>query len=158
MASLNGSNTPIADDVSESYRLQFKAKRIGSSESVAVRFPIADSAGVVLFSGWPQHNGLSGLALIDDVDVPDSKDKVEGDLFADGKAHDIVLTVTPRTVTAAVDGKEIIHWEGDPSLLRPYDHMNGVATPLFIRTYSDFFVSDLKFEAIDAAEVSEPEN
>jgi eukaryotic-like serine/threonine-protein kinase len=150
-------NAPVAEVVPASYRLQFNAQRIGDNESIAVRFPIADSAGAVVFSGWPQNNSLSGLALVDGVDIPDSKDKVEGDLFADGEAHNIVLTVTPRTVTAAVDGKEIIHWEGDPSLLRPYDHMKGVDAPLFIRPYTDFFVSDLKFEAINIVEVSEPE-
>ena len=98
------------------------------------------------------------MALVDEVDVPHSLLSVKGDPFADGQDHLIRLTVTPRTVTAMVDDKTYVQWQGDPATLQPYDYLSNVESPLLIRTYSEFFVSDLKLEAIDAVEVSEPKN
>ena len=153
----NGIVTPIAREVPHSYLLEFKARRITGEDAIGIRFPIADSAAAVLFSAFTDHTGgLSGLALIDGVDLPKSPHTKRGNPFADGKDHLIRIFVTPRTVTATLDNAEYVRWEGDPARLKPYAYLEGYKVPLFIRTWADFYVSELKLEAIDSAELTEP--
>jgi hypothetical protein len=153
----NGVPAAIARDVPHSYLLEFKARRITGKDAIGIRFPIADNAATILFSAFTDHTeGLSGLALIDGVDLPKSPHTKRGNPFADGKDHLIRIFVTPRTVTATLDNAEYVRWEGDPARLKPYAYLEGYKVPLFIRTWADFYVSELKLEAIDSAELTEP--
>ncbi|MCX7397758.1 MAG: serine/threonine-protein kinase [Planctomycetales bacterium] len=153
----NGIVTPIAREVPHSYLLEFKARRITGEDAIGIRFPIADSAAAILFSAFTDHTGgLSGLTLVDGVDLPGSPHTKRGNPFADGKDHVIRIVVTPRTVTATLDNMEYVQWEGDPGRLKPYAWLEGEKTPLFIKTWADFYVSELKLEAIDSAELTEP--
>ena len=153
----NGVPAAIARDVPHSYLLEFKARRITGKDAIGIRFPIADNAATILFSAFTDHTeGLSGLALIDGVDLPKSPHTKQGNPFADGKDHLIRIFVTPRTVTATVDNTEYVRWEGDPARLKPYAYLEGYKSPLFIRTWADFYVTELKLEAIDPAELTEP--
>lgn len=153
----SGVPTPIAQDVPQSYLLEFKARRITGKDAIGIRFPIADSAATILFSAFTDHTeGLNGLALIDGVDLPKSSHTKPGNPFADGKDHLIRIAVTPRTVIATLDNTEYVRWEGNPARLKPYAYFEGYKSPLFIRTWADFYVSELKLEAVDAAELTEP--
>ncbi|APZ92600.1 serine/threonine-protein kinase [Fuerstiella marisgermanici] len=154
----HGRNVPLAAEVPASYRLEFSARRVSGENGVGVMFQIGQNSGVVTFSGWGESGGMTGLALVDGVNVPDSPDMIAGDLFADGKDHRIMLRVTPTTVNATVDKMALIQWDGDPSLLTPFGYLKGNPTPLYLLTHSDFFISDLRFEAIDTVEGKELEN
>jgi hypothetical protein len=146
----------IVDHPPASFLLEFKARRMHGDDAIGIRFPIAGNAAVVSFSGLKDFtDGWSGLALVDGLDMPASRVGVEGDPFADGKEHLIRLVVTPRSVTATLDDKSYVQWEGDPAVLTPYSYYYGEA-PLFIAAASVYYVSDLKLEAIDPAEPTKP--
>lgn len=153
---LRHTSASIADHPPASFLLEFKARRIHGNDAIGIRFPIAGNAAVVSFSGLKDFtDGWSGLALIGGLDMPASRVGVEGDPFADGKEHVIRLIVTPRSVTATLDDKSYVQWEGEAAVLSPYPYYTGEA-PLFIGAASDYYVSHLKLEAIDPDEPTKP--
>jgi WD40 repeat protein/serine/threonine protein kinase len=67
---------------------------------------------------YPVSGVLSGLQFVDGKDAA----IVKGELFRQGQLSDVVVTVRKAGVQVSVDGKEIIHWQGDPASLTPSEY------------------------------------
>jgi WD40 repeat protein/serine/threonine protein kinase len=67
---------------------------------------------------YPTDGTLSGIQFVDGKDAA----IVKGELFRQGQVSDVVVTVRKAGVQVSVDGKEIIHWQGDPASLTPSEY------------------------------------
>lgn len=128
------------------FTLEFDARRTKGDSGLAVCLPVGESSVGLFLSAWPENGGLSGLGLVDGLDPSSSPDRVEGDPFEDGKDHHVKLVATATSITAEVDGKTYVDWEGDSARLSAKTWLRNPDAPLSIMVFTDFFISNLKLE------------
>lgn len=94
----------------------------------------------------------SGLSAIDGRRVYENEAKVDGKFFTNRKPRTIICAVRADQIVVLADGKEFIHWKGDPQHLshpnRPEKNQN-----LFFMSYqSTYVISKLVVTPRKAAE------
>ncbi|MEO1527693.1 MAG: serine/threonine-protein kinase [Planctomycetota bacterium] len=143
--SIPGVDVHLAYTLPPSYSVRFKAQRLGDENGFSMQFPIADRRCVLTLAAWPETvHHLSGLGLVDGVNIPESPTRVEGDLFADGKEHEVRLEVTPESISAWFDQLKIVDWQGNTDQLEGYDWLTPYKNSLVIEPYDQFYFSDLE--------------
>ena len=60
-----------------------------------------------------------GLSFVDGQDLRTNGTRLMGSVLKHGVRHTLRIVVGQRSVTASVDGREVVRWEGDPHRLSP---------------------------------------
>jgi hypothetical protein len=73
---------------------------------------------------------------VDGENVDTGPTTVRGRFLEQGRPSEVICTVRKDSVTVSVDGREIIHWTGDPSGLTLSDYWSTpTAEALFVGAY-----------------------
>jgi hypothetical protein len=108
-------------------RIQFNYEPPQEYEMTAVVERVSGSDGVmfgVIVDGYTAEVGLdifnppvSGLSIIAGKALPDTASVFKTAVLQDRNQHTIRIKVGKRSVAASVDDRQVLHWEGDPSVL-----------------------------------------
>lgn len=130
----------------ERYTLRLQIQRLVGNDQFAVGLVVGERQTMCCFDAYGAT--VSGLQLVDGRKVRDSPSAHRGQVLLRDATAEIILRVTPESVRAAVDGKTIVDWNGDPQRLsvdRPYAVPN--EQWLFLAAWnSHFAISEFTLE------------
>jgi hypothetical protein len=103
------------------YRLSVIVEPLDPPNGLILGQKSAESRFVTLINFTRQGQGTSALENVDGRNVG-NETTFQGDVFRQGRMSQVIVTVTRRGVTVAVDGRTIIHWMGDADQLSLSDY------------------------------------
>jgi hypothetical protein len=117
-----GARLEVPQAVPKSYRLTVVAEPLDEPNGLILGQVSGDKRFVVLLGYASDGARLSAIENIDNRNVSRNETRYEGELFRQHRPSQIIITVKPEGVTAAVDGQTVIDWRGDPSRLSISDY------------------------------------
>jgi len=93
------------------YMLKARVERKQGNDAFFLGLVAGKRQVLVFIDGWTSK--FSGLQLVDGKDVIENPTKHPGQLLGRNKAAEIVCTVQGDKITAAVDGRKFLDWQGD---------------------------------------------
>lgn len=99
----------------EEYRLVAAVERLGGRYGLGVILKVGEHRVMLSIDGYNGH--FSGLENIIGKNFPTHESTYKGRLLEDGKLATVVYTVRRNSIEVELDGRQIVHWEGDPATL-----------------------------------------
>ena len=117
-----GARLEIPYALPEAYRLTVIAEPLDEPNGLTFGLRAGGRRFLVLLSFDADGVRVSALENVDGKNVADNPTRVTGDLFLRRRPAAIVCTVLPGRVRVAVDGRDLIDWQGDPGRLSLSDY------------------------------------
>jgi uncharacterized protein (TIGR03067 family) len=143
---------PLPDN--EAYRLEIEAKRTRGDTGFFVNIPSFGYFSAIELDKGPSDSKYSGLAKIDGQHVPENGTRKPGALFTTGKLSTIVIVVKANHISTTVDGRTVVDWHGDPSLLsNPGNDPRGVGLGSWTGEGRTYVVSKISLTHLDGGAI-----
>ena len=129
-------------------KMEFDLERTEGDNSVQIILPVGKGATVVI-NGWPERGGVTGITNINGADASKNESMTKGIVLPGGK-HVLQVHVKKQGndigITAFVDGKQILSWNGDINSLAPHKDLMLEPGQTGLSAYnSGFIFSDVRF-------------
>lgn len=121
----------------DEYDLTLIVERREGGDSVVVGLGQGKSNFALWIDGHPAKGGRTGLDLLDGVVVENNPASVTGMFLTNGKPSTILIAVRKTGVSATIDGKTVLHWQGNFNRLAqsPVWKARDTRSPLFLGAY-----------------------
>lgn len=133
------------------YRLTVIAEPLDAANGLILGQRSGDNRFVVLLNYANGEIPSSALENIDGRNVDTGPTTVRRRLFERGRPSQIICTVRTDSVTVAVDGRDVLHWQGDVSRLSLSDYW---ATPAENALFVGAFNCSYRFQRIGLTPIS----
>jgi serine/threonine protein kinase len=97
------------------YELTAVVERLAGSDGIMFGVVVDGQPAAVCFDTFLPP--VSGINMIDGKPHPQNESRFATPVLGDFGRHTVQILVGKRSIEASVDGKQIIHWEGDPHRL-----------------------------------------
>jgi len=97
----------------DEYILKATISRQSTTDVFCFGISSSDRQFCVAIDAFPSLQGRSGLSLVDGESADDNATSRPGRLLVSSDPTDVVITVQESHISAAVDGKLIVDWEGN---------------------------------------------
>lgn len=138
---------------SDEYILRLSVQRAGGAGGLTIGFACGVTRADAVIDGWNgSTSGLSSIAGKPGNDNPSAK---PGEWLASSTWTPLTLRVTASGITLTSDGREVIAWKGDPSLLSSPSALVTDRQRVYLLAgdeQTSIRVKDVRFEALTASE------
>lgn len=112
----------IPVEAPSNYVLESVVTRVAGDESIAFGLVVGGQPCMFTIDAFKPLGYLAGLDMVDGrrLDMTNTTTPFRGPLLTNGRPATVRVRVVDNSVTASVDGKQIVSWQGDPSRLSLY--------------------------------------
>jgi hypothetical protein len=109
----------------EEFDLSATIERRDGADAILFGMVRGSTTYAVWIDGWSLQGGKSGLELVDGILCDKNPASVSGMLVPAGKPMSVLISVRKKAITATLDGKTFVNFQGD------FGRLNGLNTPFW---------------------------